>query len=501
MGIFNQHSDNQPKQRGFLRGMQGSPGVGFSLTKDGNYDMLNIKLKHVGEGVESSDAVTKHQLEVSMNTKLDKTSLNNYVKKNSPVVGADLDMKGFAIKNIKVTPGNDASATSRKYVDRKIATKADKTSLTSFVKKDSPEVAADLDMKGFAIKNMKVTPGNDASATSRKYVDGKLNTKADKNDLNSYLKLDGTSQMQGNLEMNNNRITRLPEPQLGDEAATKNYVSITMNHLPNLFLDRQGRSKMLGNIQMNNHRITGLTNPPNSDDEAVNKKYVDENISKSIKPSHTPKNVFQYLMDDVNEWSTEYNVKVGSINDLPESPHSWDKKVLNITPIKNGRNYRFRVGLQMYRMKTNEQYSLIVELYNREYTTWERQQTYVNGTGMWVESNNTTRYQYHYGNNNTLYYSKTLIRFKKTSSSPPVFVYFTVHFDNKGGDLNTYPKEFKNQIYLVAYGVERLTDHVDSEVYDAHQAFEIDKTKMKMLVPLDMNGKKIMNTNFGLKFW
>ena len=86
---------------------------------------------------------------------------------------------------------------------------------------------------------------------------------------------------------------------------------------------------MLGDLQMNNHRITGLINPPNSNDEAANKKYVDENISKSnIKPSHTPKNVFQYLMDDVNQWSTEYNVKVGVINDLPESPHSWDKKVL-----------------------------------------------------------------------------------------------------------------------------------------------------------------------------
>ena len=117
----------------------------------------------------------------------------------------------------------------------------DKTSLASYVKKDPPEVSADLDMKGFAIKNMKVTPGNYASVTSRKYVDGKLNTKADKNDLNDYLKLVGTSQMQGNLEMNNKRITRLPERHLGDEPATKNYVLTTMNHLPNLFLDRQGK--------------------------------------------------------------------------------------------------------------------------------------------------------------------------------------------------------------------------------------------------------------------
>ena len=160
----------------------------------------------------------------------------------------------------------------------------------------------------------------------------------------------------------------------------------------------------------------------------------------------------------------------------------------------------YKICNLMFRIKTNESYSLIVEVYNRDYITRERQQTYVNGTGMWVRDSNTTKYQYRYGSSGDLYYSKTLIRFKKTSSSPPVFVYFTIHYDDNGGDLNTYPREFKDQIFLVAYGVEGLTDHVDSEVYDAHEAFEIDKTKMKMLVPLDMNGKKILNTNFDLKF-
>ena len=75
-----------------------------------------------------------------------------------------------------------------------------------------------------------------------------------------------------------------------------------------------------------------------------------------------------------------------------------------------------------------------------------------------------------------------------------------MHFDDNGGDMSTYPKEFKNQVYIVAYGVVGLTGHVNPEVYDAHEAFEIDKTKMKMLVPLDMNGKKILNTSFDLKF-
>ena len=51
MGIFNQQSNKEPQQQRFLRGIQGSPGVGFSLTSDGNYDMTHKKLKNVGEGV------------------------------------------------------------------------------------------------------------------------------------------------------------------------------------------------------------------------------------------------------------------------------------------------------------------------------------------------------------------------------------------------------------------------------------------------------------------
>ena len=136
MGIFNQQSNNQPQQQRFLRGIQGSPGVGFSLTSDGNYDMTHKKLKNVGEGVESSDAVTKHQLETAINSKINTSpSLNNYVKKDSPEVAADLDMKGYAIKNLKVIDG-DASATSRKYVDEKLGTKADRNDLNHYLKRD-----------------------------------------------------------------------------------------------------------------------------------------------------------------------------------------------------------------------------------------------------------------------------------------------------------------------------------------------------------------------------
>ena len=502
MGIFNEHSNNQPQQQN-LRGLRRSPGVGVSLTSNGNYDMKNKKLKNVGEGVASSDAVAKHQLETEINSKINTSpSLINYVKKDSPEVAADLDMKGFAIKNMKVTPRDDASATSRKYMDGKLNTKADKSVLTQYIKRDgSVQMVGSLQMNGNRITGLTQVPYYNGEAANKRYVDVKINSKADTSDLDDYLKLDGTKAMTGGLNMNNNRILRLPDPQLADEPVTRKFLAHTNTLFYNIFLDLDGNAQMRGNIKMNNNRITGLTNPPNADDEATNKKYVNDVISKAnIKPSHTPKNVFQYLMSDVNEWATEYNVKVENFSNLAESPHSWDKRVLNITPVKNGSNYRFRLGLQMFPMKTNETYSLVVELYNRDYKTWQRQETFVNGMGMGVKSSNTTKFQHRYGSSGDLYYTKTLIKFKKTSSTAPIFVYFTVHFDDKGGDMNTYPKDFKNQVYVVAYGIVGETDHVDSEVYDAHEAFEIDKTKMKMLVPLDMNGKQLMNVNLDLKF-
>ena len=212
MGIFNQHSDNQPQQS-FLRGLRGSPGVGFSLTRDGNYDMNNKKLKNVGEGVESSDAITKHQLETAINSKINTSpSSNIFVKKDSPEVAADLDMKGYAIKNMKVTPGGDGSATSRKYVDRELDTKANKNDLNSYLKRDgSKQMSGNLQMNGKRITGLTNVPAYNGEATNKRYVDTKLNDKANKSDLNDYLKLDGSVQMQGNLKMNNNRITNLPK--------------------------------------------------------------------------------------------------------------------------------------------------------------------------------------------------------------------------------------------------------------------------------------------------
>ena len=137
-------------------------------------------------------------------------------------------MKGFAIKNLKVTPGGDASATSRKYVDRKLGTKADRNDLNGYLKLDGTKrMSGDLHMNGKRVVGLTNFPSYNGEATNNRYVDTKLNHKANKSDLNDYLKLDGSDQMQGDLVMNNKRILKLPKPQLADEPATKRYLTIT----------------------------------------------------------------------------------------------------------------------------------------------------------------------------------------------------------------------------------------------------------------------------------
>ena len=542
MGLFNEHGSQSDTALSGGQGLKGPPGpqgVGYKVDAQGNYDIQNKKLTNVKNGDADHDVMIKSQIEGYVNNKtqyldgvLPAKVANNKVVIYSSSGGVhtndlylkdqygqevhfftedqDLNQCRLYVPNLK---NNDSYGGRRK--SSVVVTSIDQTiqgkKIFHDIEVPNPttnnhacnkfyidnnflnrltggQIGGDLDMRGHSIKYLKFD-----SAAARV---AELNSKADKSDLDDYFKLNGTKAMTGNLNMNNYRISKLPFPVSPDEPTTLGFVNQLNNNLFGLYLDLEGVRKMKGNLQMNGNNITGLSDPPGVDDQATNKQYVDSQISKAnIKPSHTPKNVFKYLMNDVNEWSTEYNVKVENFTDLAESPHSWDKRVLNITPIKDGVNYRFRLGLQMFPMKTNETYSLIVELYNRDFKTWGRQETYINGAGLWVKSYNTTKFQHRYGSSGDLYYTKTLVKFKKTSSSAPVFVYYTVHYDDNGGDMNTYPKDFINQVYILAYGIIGETDHVDSEVYDAHQAFEIEKTEMKMLVPLDLNNNAINNVS------
>ena len=73
--------------------------------------------------------------------------------------------------------------------------------------------------------------------------------------------------MQGNINMNNNKITNLPDPTLANDPITKQYAN-------RVYLTDSGFT-MQDNIGMNNHEILGLNSTPSGDTAAVSKSYTD----------------------------------------------------------------------------------------------------------------------------------------------------------------------------------------------------------------------------------
>ena len=513
----------------------------YSNTGSVHSNALYLKDRYGQETILHNEDQDDNQIRLYIPNLKNNDSYGNRLKSSVMVTSISQTIEGKKIfHDIEVpSPTIDGHASNKAYVDNQISKISDSSDNSNYVKKsgdmmngklllpnvlfpiqgdlrqalsyesmreiflsrrENTPMRTNLNMSNHTIDNIKNGLNRD-QVINKGQIDDELSLKADKSDLLQYLKTNGSYPMKGSLNMGGNRITGLTQlPFYNGEAVNKRYVDNQMDLKAdktslNNYLKLDGSKSMEGNLNMNNNLIQNVKDPINENNSA-NKKYVDNSISKSIiKPSHIPNNVFKYLMDDVNEWSTEYNVEVKNFINLNEIPHSWNKRVLSISPIKDGKNYRFRLGLQMAPLITNQAYSLVVEMYNRDFVTWERQETFIEGTGVWLKTNNTIKFQHHYGNNNTIYYSKTLIKFNKTSFSESLTqIYFTIHFDDKGGDLNTYSNKFENQIYILAYGALGDINNISSMIYDKHEAYVIEKTKIKMLVPLDMNGFSILNS-------
>ena len=169
-----------------------------------------------------------------------------------------LDMNNHFITNIK-DPVNSDHVVNKKYVDNQLVKKLDKDTT--------------IDMKDNAITNVKF-PVNQKDVATVEYI-----TNSQKN----YIKLDGTTSMTGDLNLNNNKIINL-------QTDSKN-------------------SKSAVNLELMENKITDLRN-------LVTQKIHESQITSSGK-----KDVFRYLMENDDESSSELNIQVLGIVDFSNSPH------------------------------------------------------------------------------------------------------------------------------------------------------------------------------------
>ena len=84
------------------------------------------------------------------------------------------------------------------------------------------------------------------------------------------------------------------------------------------------------------------------------------------------------------------------IDDLRISPHDRDKKVPFLTPIRQNAVFMFRLGLQMYRLTTNHEYTIAIELYSEDLLTYGRTKLFIHWDGPWIEGHRTKKFTYKY---------------------------------------------------------------------------------------------------------
>ena len=342
---------------------KGLPGVGFKLTVTGDYDVQNKKLVNVKSGTDSNDAVNKSQLDATTNLlhgsragdvvndkaviysntgavhanslyiedppnqgnsnevrimtehqsypniHLNIPDLHNFdghggrPKSELMVTSVEQTVTGKKVfENIEVhDPTSNNQAANKSYADTKLSLTGGtmtgdlilpphnypipgntnkvinyESQREIFLsRQESFPMQADINMNNNFIQNI-ATPTSSHQVTNKGYCDY------------NFLNRQSGGVLMGPLSMNRNDLTGIPDtPKFGYSAVNKNYVDSEISKIPGTdtspFLKIDGSRAMTGNLDMGDHSIQKVIDPVNSDDVAT-KNYVDAEIGYISTP-------------------------------------------------------------------------------------------------------------------------------------------------------------------------------------------------------------------------
>ena len=259
---------------------RGLPGVGFKLTVTGDYDMQNKKLVNVDEGDNNQDVVNKHQLDVGLQTKPNKTDVllldgtthmvgDLDLRGNKIILPGEIQMDRKLITNLDTDENQDLSAVNMITLKNKVEPKADKNYVdfeitkqnalinNTFVKKTGDQMNGDL-----------ILPHDSYP------VDGNTNKAISyETQREIFLSRRESFPMQADINMNNNFIQNIATPTSSHQVTNKGYCDYN-------FLNRQKGGVLMGPLSMNQNNLIGIPDTPKFSYSAVNKNYVDTEITK-----------------------------------------------------------------------------------------------------------------------------------------------------------------------------------------------------------------------------
>ena len=286
--------------------VKGLPGVGFKLTDNGDYDMQNKKLRNVGSPQTNDDAGTKSYVddEVSKTLKLDGST---------PMTGI-LNMNNCPIKNLGAGRHGSADALSHVFLESFFM---DLNTNTGLIEVQNP-----IDMKNEKISNLAQGTDNSDAITKHQLETG-LAPKADKTELASYLKRDGSISVTSDFDFGNNKITKVGNGTQSTDVVNKGYVDTELFAKPNVnqVVLRDGSQYMTGNLNMSQNKITNLKKASSGTD-AVNWSQMLEEQRKYL---HLTGGTMQ---GDINlNQNSIYNIKNVSNDTSPVNKAYVDQKV------------------------------------------------------------------------------------------------------------------------------------------------------------------------------
>ena len=240
---------------------------------------------------------------------------------------------------------------------------------------------------------------------------------------------------------------------------------------------------MLGSIDMHKNKIINLPEPTEEND-AVNMEFLDSKIDdlnkkitkNTITATSHPKDEFRYLMEDVNESSSESNIVVTGIIDFPQSPHKINKTAYALRINKRSSDNMFlgRIGFNMFKIPEGE-YTICVEFFPGKMDG-------VNVNAVSTALNVNRQATKVFAN-----YSRSIIHMHKWRISPPEYLMLDLKWQGKADDSSP------GDAHLIIYGVKEFQPDVESAVFDS--PFTIENGVMVMETDLNLNGKRLLNYN------
>ena len=522
MGLFNnvgRYSDVHEYIKNFTQQTQS----GLKLDSNNNYDIEGKRLANVGQGVNDDDAVVMQQiasLDTGFETKLTQLKADSLQIDGSSHMTGDLDLRGNKLINPGEIEMNRKLITNLNTDEDNDLSAVNMITLKKFhpdVPAHTHEVTKDIDLKEL----FNVIQSKQRSLNELKTHYDSLVSFEEVNE--NFLSRREEFPMETQLNMNQNSITNLKDPEFGGEAATKTYVDGTdkklrdqisqeviliqnaldekvdlgkvidmkgeriinlgnplyssdainttyLHSFMSVYLNTEGGT-MEGQIDMDNNKIINLPEPTSAKDAAT-KDFVEKS---HVSQSGLQKNVFLYQMTDVNESSSESNITVTGIKDFPNTPHTLFKKAYHFTIGKNAQNeYNARIGFNFNPVPTGA-YTYVVEYFPPFMidVSVDCRSTPLNVNKQIFKKFPT--------------YVKNIVQIHKWQMATPD--YLMIDLKNKGGAATPTRGDGR----LIVYGITGTHNDVSSSVLDT--PYVVENGKMVMETDLDLNGKSLLNYN------